>query len=92
MTQERLWTEYGDEIATVPLGWKGLRRLAEIREGEAPSIWHCQQTVKRVRRDGGCAGAGAATAERARVRRDGGDGISRISTEDELEETRVTPA
>ena len=53
MTQERLWTEYGDEIATVPLGWKGLRRLAEIREGEAPSIWHCQQTVKRVRRDGG---------------------------------------
>jgi len=48
----------------------------------------------RVRRDGGCAGAGAATAERARVRRDGGDGISRISTEDEdeLEETRVTPA
>ena len=33
-------------------------------------------------------------AERARVRRDGGDGISRISTEDEdeLEETRVTPA
>lgn len=53
MTQAEIWRRYGDECATVPLGWKGLRKLIEIREGKAPSIWHCQQVVKRVRSEGG---------------------------------------
>ena len=53
MTAADLWTIYGDEVASVPLGVGTLQQIVAHREGTAPSHHAARVCVHRVTAEGG---------------------------------------